>query len=146
MSLNDPDKSRYIVLVQRFDLCFLTARQGTGVGGVGSDITVEHSLLQCLMQYSVYVLDGLCRQTRLIGLIRCQCIIKGLHGMWHEVFHPDRPQCGLDMYPDVAFVNLFCARLAGTQVVFRPDVQPLAQRHPARLLIGAAVDFYCQRL
>ena len=26
MSLNDPDKSSYIVLVQRFDLCFLSPR------------------------------------------------------------------------------------------------------------------------
>ena len=98
------------------------------------------------MQYAVDILDGLRRQAGLIGLIRCQRIVKGLHSMGQEVFHPDRAQSRLDMYPDVTFVNLFCTRLAGTQVVFHPDVQPLAQRHPTRLLIGTVVDFYCQRL
>lgn len=68
MSLNDPDKSRYIVLIQRLDLCFLSARQGTGVGGVGSDITIEYSLLQRLMQYAVDILDGLRRQAGPVGL------------------------------------------------------------------------------
>lgn len=146
MSLNPPDKSGHIVLFQRLDLCFLPSRQGAGIGWICSNIAIENRLLQRLMQYAVDVLDGLCRQARSVRLIRRQRVIEGLHGVGHEIFHPDCPQCGLDMYPNVALVNLPCARLAGTQVVFHPDVQPLSQRHPARLLICTAVDLHGQRL
>ena len=53
------EKIGNLMFIQRLGFLFRHPRKNAGVRGIGTDVIVKHSLLKCLTENSVDILDGL---------------------------------------------------------------------------------------
>ena len=91
------------------------------------------------MQHTVYALDGLCGQSRLVAVRLLQVIIETLNFVCVERFQFDRAERRLDMVVDVLRVVQHRHRLHAAQILHEPDIEPLADGHFQRLLVSPSV-------
>lgn len=132
-------------LIQRFQFLALHSGQGAGIGGVEAEIADGNRLLERLVEYPVDIFHCLGREAGLLsalGRLSGQTVVKSLDRVRVQRLQPDAAQLRADMVFDLTAVCVHGAGLDRVEIVLLPNIQPLAQRHFARLLIGAAIQFH----
>ena len=101
--------------LHRRDFFLLDFRQLAASGGVALQLSSSDSLLQCLMQYTVNVPDGFCRQGLFVGSRVKQSVVELLDDGLRQVFESVAPQLRQDVKRNVASVSVMSStRRTGT--------------------------------
>ena len=95
--------------------------------------------MQRLVQHTVYALDGLCGQPRLVAVQLLQVVVKTLNFVCVERFQFDRAERRLDMVIDMLRIVQHRHRLHAAQILPEPDIKPFADGHFEWFLVSPTI-------